>query len=193
VTEQEWLNRGVNFHDALAFLGPRTSYRKYRLFLAACARSHWPGSLGSSDHPASRLEHIADAGTPPWEYCPEGDRVWSRVFENYEPLNMAAPIVNQQSETQLADLATHWGLLHEIFGNLFRTSPIPSAWLAWNDGAIRKMAQAIYDERAFDRLPLLADALEDAGCDNADILAHCRSGREHVRGCWVVDLLLGKN
>jgi hypothetical protein len=49
-----------------------------------------------------------------------------------------------------------------------------------------------YDARAFDRLPLLADALEEAGCADADILAHCRSGGGHLRGCWVVDLLLGK-
>ena len=51
----------------------------------------------------------------------------------------------------------------------------------------------IDDDRAFDRLPVLADALQDAGCDNADILTHCRSGGEHVRGCWVLDLLLGKS
>ena len=55
-----------------------------------------------------------------------------------------------------------------------------------------RIAQAIYDKRAFDRMPILADALEDAGCDNADILAHCRGPNEHVRGCWVVDLILGK-
>ena len=55
------------------------------------------------------------------------------------------------------------------------------------------MAQSIYDDRAFDRLPILADALEDAGCDKADILNHCRQPGEHVRGCWVVDLVLGKD
>ena len=55
------------------------------------------------------------------------------------------------------------------------------------------LANLIYDERAFDRLPILADALEDAGCDDADILRHCREPGEHVRGCWVVDLLLGKS
>ena len=54
-------------------------------------------------------------------------------------------------------------------------------------------AQAIYDEPAFDRLPILADAVTDAGCDNADILTHCRGDGRHVRGCWVVDLLLGKD
>ena len=66
-------------------------------------------------------------------------------------------------------------------------------WLAWNDGAVRKMSQAIYDDCAFDRLPLLADALEEAVCDDAAILAHCRQPGEHVRGCWVVDLLLAKS
>ena len=84
-------------------------------------------------------------------------------------------------------------LLRDIFGNPFRPASISLSWLAWNDGAIFKMAQAIYDARAFDRLSLLADALEDAGCTDADILSHCRTPGEHVRGCWVVDLLLGKS
>jgi hypothetical protein len=75
----------------------------------------------------------------------------------------------------------------------FRKTSLSNAWLAWNDGAIRKMAQAIYDARAFDRLPLLADALEEAGCADADILSHCRTPGEHVRGCWVVDLILSKD
>ena len=69
---------------------------------------------------------------------------------------------------------------------------VDHTWLAWRDGTILKLAQAIYDDRAFDRLPVLADALEEAGCHDADILAHCRAPGPHVRGCWVVDLLLGK-
>jgi hypothetical protein len=64
---------------------------------------------------------------------------------------------------------------------------------AWNNGIVVKLAQAIYDDCAFDRLPILADALEDAGCTNQEILAHCRSGGDHVPGCWVVDLLLAKS
>jgi hypothetical protein len=56
----------------------------------------------------------------------------------------------------------------------------------------RKWLKPIYDERAFNRMPILADALEEAGCTNKDILDHCRSGGEHVRGCWAVDLILGK-
>jgi hypothetical protein len=56
-----------------------------------------------------------------------------------------------------------------------------------------KLAQAIYDERAFNRLPILADALEEAGCTTAEILNHCRQPGEHVRGCWVVNAILGKS
>ena len=63
---------------------------------------------------------------------------------------------------------------------------------AWNDGTVPKLAQTIYDDRRFDLLPILAEALEEAGCDHADILTHCRGPGPHVRGCWVVDLLLGK-
>jgi hypothetical protein len=82
--------------------------------------------------------------------------------------------------------------VQDIFGNPFHSIPISPHWLAWDDGTVRRIAQVIYDERAFDRLPVLADALEDAGCDDADLLAHCRGPGPHVRGCWVVDLLLGK-
>ena len=91
-----------------------------------------------------------------------------------------------------AEMIVHSDLLRDIFGNPFRPIAIDSSWLAWNDGTIPRIAQTIYDERAFDRLPIFADALQDAGCDNADILSHCRIDGPHVRGCWVVDLLLSK-
>ena len=76
--------------------------------------------------------------------------------------------------------------------NPYCSVAITDASLMWNDRTIVRIAQAIYDERAFERLPVLADALAEAGCDDADILAHCRGPGPHVRGCWVVDLLLGK-
>jgi hypothetical protein len=80
-------------------------------------------------------------------------------------------------------------LIRDIFGNPFRPVTVNPAWRTSN---VTALAQSVYDERAFDRLPILADALEDAGCDNQDILNHCRQPDEHVRGCWVVDLILGK-
>jgi hypothetical protein len=64
--------------------------------------------------------------------------------------------------------------------------------LSWNDRTVPKLAQAIYDERAFDSMPILADALEDAGCDNEEILRHCRGPEPHARGCWCVDLMLDR-
>jgi hypothetical protein len=83
-------------------------------------------------------------------------------------------------------------LLRELVGNPFRPVFLDPAWLAWNDGTVRRLAQCIYEERAFDRLPILADALEEAGCADADILSHCRGPGPHVRGCWAVDAILGK-
>jgi hypothetical protein len=85
------------------------------------------------------------------------------------------------------------GLLRDIFGNPFRPlPPLHPDWLAWSDGVIPKLATVIYDDRAFDRLPILADALEEAGCTDTEILSHCRGPRPHVRGCWVLDSLLAK-
>ena len=64
------------------------------------------------------------------------------------------------------------------------------AWLAWNEGTVARLARAIRDERAWDRLPILADALEEAGCTAAALLGHCRSGAEHPHGRWLVDDIL---
>jgi hypothetical protein len=86
--------------------------------------------------------------------------------------------------------------LREVFSNPFRPITIAPAWLT---PAVLSLAQAAYEERNLPagtldnaRIAVLADALEDAGCDNADILDHCRQPGEHVRGCWVLDFLLGK-
>jgi hypothetical protein len=85
-------------------------------------------------------------------------------------------------------------VLRDILGNPFRPLPkVNAAWLAWEGGTVPKLAQAAYDERAFDRLHVLADALEEAGGTDADLLGHLRGPGPHVRGCWVVDLLLGKS
>jgi len=81
-------------------------------------------------------------------------------------------------------------LLRDIIGNPFRKPPkVKKGWLT---ETVVALANGIYADRAFDRMPILADALEDAGCDHADILAHCRGDGPHVRGCWVIDKLLGK-
>jgi hypothetical protein len=85
------------------------------------------------------------------------------------------------------------GLLHDLLDRLpFRPVATDPAWLHWRAGAIPTFAQAVCEGRAFDCLPVLADALEEAGCDNPDVLNHCRGPHVHALGCWVVDSLLGR-
>jgi hypothetical protein len=80
-------------------------------------------------------------------------------------------------------------LIRDLFGNPFCPVTFDRRW---RTSDVLGLAQAIYEDRVFERLPILADALMDAGCENEDIIAHCRSDGPHVRGCWVVDLVLGR-
>jgi hypothetical protein len=88
-----------------------------------------------------------------------------------------------------AEVVEHRRLLRDIFGNPFRPVTFSPSWQT--DTAV-SLARTMYDSREFSAMPILADALQDAGCDNDDILSHCRGNGPHVRGCWVVDLVLGK-
>jgi hypothetical protein len=106
---------------------------------------------------------------------------------------------DRRSTAQSAEQSVQCGLLRCLFGNPFRPVTVEPLWLVWRDGAVVKLAQAAYDNRSLRsghldpaRLAVLADALEDAGCADAAILAHCRGPGEHVRGCWAVDLLTGR-
>src|SRR5436305_432536 len=96
------------------------------------------------------------------------------------------------AERFAAELQEQTALLRDIFGNPFCPVSAAPSWLAWGGGTVVRMAEAIYEERRFEDLPYLGDALEGAGCDNQDLLAHCRTPETHVRGCWVVDLVLDR-
>jgi hypothetical protein len=89
-----------------------------------------------------------------------------------------------------AEQAAQCGLLRDILGNPFRPPRLEPAWLTPAAAAIARRA---YDERDFAALPVLADALEDAGCTEVELLGHLRGAGPHVRGCWAIDLLLGKS
>jgi hypothetical protein len=77
-----------------------------------------------------------------------------------------------------------------VVGNPFRPAVVPGPW---RGATVVGIARGIYEDRAFDGLPVLADALEEAGCASAEILNHCRGPGNHVRGCWVLDLLLARS
>jgi hypothetical protein len=90
-----------------------------------------------------------------------------------------------------AEAARQANLLRDVVGNPFRPVSVDPQWLEWRDGTVARMARTMYSERRFADMPVLADALEDAGCTNADVLAHCRNGGPHALGCWALDLVLG--
>jgi hypothetical protein len=101
----------------------------------------------------------------------------------------AEPDESRSAAVRYAERVAQCNLLRDIFGNPFRPVTLEPAWLDWGGGTVRLLAEAIYQEGRFDEVPVLADALEEAGCTDAQILDHCRKAPVHVRGCWAVDLL----
>jgi hypothetical protein len=81
-------------------------------------------------------------------------------------------------------------IFRDLVGNPFRPGEFDPLW---RTSDVLGLARAVYEDSAFDRLPILADALMDAGCADNLVLSHCRSAGPHTRGCWVVDLVLGKS
>jgi hypothetical protein len=79
-------------------------------------------------------------------------------------------------------------IVRDVIGNPFHNVTLNPAYLSWGDATIPHLAKFIYDEYRFEELPILADALEEAGCANGEILEHCRLPGPHVRGCWIIDL-----
>jgi hypothetical protein len=100
-------------------------------------------------------------------------------------------VVATQRALGTAEGTSQANLVRCVFDNPFRAAALDPAILQGQDTTVLKLAQAIYNERAFDRLPVLAGALEEVGCHDAELLAHCREPGPHTRGCWVVDLILG--
>ena len=188
------------------------SARKLRLFVCACCRRVWHLLPDKRSRQAvEAAEQWAD-GLISWKALNEAQWYAERArkgprgpgYPNAPRAAAQAAIPRKSWVVNTAwccRVAAGWGaeeeqaqcdLLRDIFGIPWRPVAIDLSWLAWQANTVVQLAQAIYDERAFDRLPILADALEDAGCDSADILAHCRGPGPHVRGCWVIDALLGK-
>ncbi|AWM42539.1 hypothetical protein C1280_36235 [Gemmata obscuriglobus] len=88
-----------------------------------------------------------------------------------------------------AEWRTQANLLRDIFGNPFRPVTFSPSW---RTGTAVALASGMYESRDFSAMPILADALQDAGCDRAEVLEHCQRDGPHVRGCWVADLVLGR-
>jgi hypothetical protein len=222
MTEREWLaaiNISIRPREfALAHL----SERQRRLFASACCRRIWDlltedalrkgvetaelladGRLRPTARPGlrKRVNRLAGGGhvgefaacavrwaidrNPHFPLCSAQYASEARAFAtigSFQPRRYSKAVSAEQRQ--------QIDLLRDILGNPFRPVAIAPAWLT---PAVVGVARGVYDERSFDHLPILADALQDAGCDNEQVLGHCQSAGPHVRGCWVVDLLLGLN
>jgi hypothetical protein len=95
-------------------------------------------------------------------------------------------------EAVVQEEAAQAAVLREMVGNLYRPVHLAPLWLYWNDRCVPNMARLIYDERRWADLPILADALEDAGCDSIALLDHLHGSGPHWPGCWALDLILGQ-
>jgi hypothetical protein len=143
-----------------------------------------------------------ERGDPGWEECERaGESVWTAELEAQCRLlrDLFGAYLGPPSDIgEWLPCGPHTE--HPIFHDeqwcklpTPRVLDLPHDCLTWNDAAVVKFARSIYDEEAFNRLPLLADLLAEAGCTDAAILAHCREPGTHVKGCWVVDLLTGRD
>jgi hypothetical protein len=185
------------------YLGEGESPRKIRLFACACCRRVWyllpeKESRGAvetaerfADGQATATElRVAQRSisqlltSADWAaYYAAGALVWWHGATH-------AVAAMGTATAERAESAAQCTILRDLLGNPFRPVSFDPSWRTPD---VRSLAEGIYEERAFDRLPYLADALEDAGCTDPAILGHCRDkGTEHYRGCWVVDLLTGR-
>jgi hypothetical protein len=190
----------------------RLTDRKRRLFAVACCRWVWEQLTDARSREAVELaERFADGKACAEELgrahgkaflaSLEGGRgspedvlmpPLTAVLERLHPRSMVGEMMQRTAGRRSAEWAAVAALFRDVVGNPFRPVRLNPGWLAWEGGTVRKLAEAIYEEKAFERMPVLGDALEEAGCAEGSVLDHCRSPGPHARGCWVVDLLLGK-
>lgn len=198
MTEAEWL-AATDTTPMLRFLRGKASDRKLRLLAAiSCRRIR---SLMDDERRLRAVEvaeQYADGvvGQTALDDARQAVLDWGDLLERQDFPGIAyARVAATLTRPLMTDTPPHEfpptipAAVREIFGNPFR--PVTSA-PSWLTSDVLGRASGIYRECAFDRMPILADALMDAGCDNEDMLCHCRSNELHVRGCWVIDLLLGK-
>jgi hypothetical protein len=219
MTEAEWL-ACTEPDGMLAFLRGKATGRQSRLFACACCRGIW-GMLTDPRirRAVESAEAFADGLIEPDALAVSEEEAEAAISRgpSGEPLDSAAyaawwtTAAYEDSPGEIADQTARWveqalvdslgpsagdseptrqsDLLRDVFGALFRPTASRPEWVT---PMVLALAGGIYADRAFDRLPILADALEEAGCMDAEILSHCRGPGPHVRGCWVVDLILGK-
>jgi hypothetical protein len=163
--EEMWL-ASDDVEELLNVVWYESSHRKTWLLTAGCLR--YAHSAETAHSRVWRIEEYADNNPSP---------LTNGAMEEILGVDFMRPAVSIPA------------LIRCTYGNPFRPAAFDEEW---RTSTVVSVAKGIYDSRDFSPMPLLADALQDAGCENEDILNHCREDGPHVRGCWVVDLILGK-
>ncbi|HEY1189755.1 MAG TPA: hypothetical protein VGE74_19055 [Gemmata sp.] len=212
MTEAEWLVSGDT--EAMLTLAHCNDTRKRRLCGCACARGvlHFLNG-GPFEDALLACESFADGAIPreqliklhtavavAKDQLPKNSEseeaawavYWASDYHRFTQLHRTvsrAQFAYRARRLEKVEMTRQAALVRDIFGNPFRPVTFEPVWRT--DTAVA-LAKQMYDSRDFSPMPILADALQDAGCDSTDILDHCRGDGPHVRGCWVVDLVLGK-
>lgn len=188
MTERRWLSS----RSPLAMLDflkkQKADDRQVRLFICAC----WRERARMVSDPKGIMEDIEAVESDNYrsrkqEFFPTYKDFWYAATASSE---VHARWARNRPREPGVSATRQAGFLRDIFGNPFQ--PVSFA-PDWRTDTAALLARQMYDAYDFSAMPILADALQDAGCDNEDALSHCRSSEPHVRGCWVVDAVLGKN
>jgi hypothetical protein len=212
MNEVTW-RRTTALEPLLQYVLDLANERKLRLLMCAYCRRGWELLPPPARETVESVERLADCGLPNEElssvegaaYAAVPQSIWLVEYHPHQAGRWAAAahledvigytpnciVAGRTGKRAQADeQRAQCDLLRDIFGNPFR--PVSFSPL-WRTDTVVSLAHQMYEAREFSAMPILADALQDAGCNSADILDHCRDPKQvHVRGCWVVDLVLGK-
>jgi hypothetical protein len=197
MTHDEWVAcdeplRMLQFVRAIPALEYTTAFfRKPDLVGVAFARGVWEELPNSLQLLIEQIEYAADNPNAPEVNAGELEvaEALSAIYNTLLHCWSDGEELNLLPESH-AERVTQAKKIRDIFGNPFR---LVSFSPSWQTSTAIALANSMYESRDFTAMPVLADALEEAVCDSADVLAHCRGPGPHVRGCWVVDLVLGKS
>jgi hypothetical protein len=188
MTEEAWLSL-KRPHRMLRHVGKLASERQLRLIAVACNRWSYPVG-GQTEAVLLAVERLADGIETTDDLSvlttlPEWDRRnWNQAGAvTVADMRVALPSHRSNEDERVAQC----NFIRDIFP--FHPITLSPSWLT---STVVSLANQMYESRDFSAMPILADALQDADCSNETILTHCRGPGPHVRGCWAIDLLTGR-
>lgn len=192
MTEGEW-QEADDLRRMLRFLNLHATRRRLVLFLAECVRLQQKRNRGQvlralDAHADGEIDEFQLLGVETSSQLLRGllATVSTRSFGAAEAGRVVANLAEEDRDVAPRQAEA----LRDIFGNPFRpVEPLDP----FRTSTVLAIARQMYESRDFAAMPLLADALEEAGCENQDVLTHCLGEHAHVRGCWVIDLILGND